>query len=130
MKKLMFLFAAAAFAGAVQADCTWSWWLGDNHSASDVNGCALGLGIERRAVKGAELAICCGKAEKVASGVLGAIGYSETKTLANGAQFAFVNMADSAALQFGLLCFNKTGFLPFFVFFNFDSRQFGSKASK
>jgi hypothetical protein len=36
-----------------------------------------------------------------------------------------VNRAESASLQLGLLCWNKTGFLPFFVFFNFDPNCFG-----
>ncbi len=36
-----------------------------------------------------------------------------------------VNSADKAALQLGLICVNKGGFLPVFVFFNFDKTQFG-----
>ena len=44
----------------------------------------------------------------------------------SGCQLAFVNRAEKSALQLGLLCFNKSGFLPFFVFFNFDPKMFGS----
>jgi hypothetical protein len=40
-------------------------------------------------------------------------------------QFAFVNKAKSSALQLGLVCINDTGFLPAFVFFNFDKKMFG-----
>ena len=128
MKKLLIALALVGGVMCARADFSWSWWLGDSKASSDVKGCALGLGAERKAVKGAELSVCWSKADSVKSGVLGAIGYSETKTLANGAQFGFVNKAESAALQFGLICFNKTGFLPVFVFFNFDVHQFGSSA--
>lgn len=128
MKKLMIMIALVSAVVTAKADCTWSWWLGDDKAKSDVKGCALGLGVERDNVKGAELSVCWSKADRVKSGVLGAIGYSECNTLANGAQVAFVNRAKSAALQFGLICFNETGFLPVFVFFNLDTKQFGGKA--
>ena len=55
-----------------------------------------------------------------------ALGYSQTLELRNGVQMGFVNKAKSASLQFGLICINDTGFLPFFVFFNFDPHMFGA----
>jgi len=128
MKKLMLVVSVIAMAAAANAGCTWSWWMGDSKSKDDSHGCSLGLGVERQTVTGAEVGLLAAKAEKVRSGVIGAIGYCGAGKLANGAQVAFVNTADSAALQFGLLCFNKTGFLPFFVFFNFDKHMFGSAA--
>ena len=40
-------------------------------------------------------------------------------------QAAFITKARKAALQFGLVCINEGGFLPVFVFFNFDKTMFG-----
>ena len=142
MKKLMMALCAATLAVSVaHADCTWSWWTGDDKASKDVNGCALGLATERAAVKGAQVSICYNDAKEVKSGAqvaLGcnfadkfhrgaqwSIGFNHADKLSNGCQLAFVNQAESASLQLGLLCFNKTGFLPFFVFFNFDKAQFG-----
>lgn len=124
MKKLMIAACVAALGLAAPAACTWDWWFGN--ADKDIQGCALGLGSANKDVTGAQISVCASKAENVKAGCQGAIGYSEVKTLRNGAQFAFINKADHAALQFGLVCFNKGGFLPWFVFFNFDKTMFGS----
>lgn len=125
MKKIVLLLGIIAAVASAQADCTWDWWFKNGHK--DIRGCALGLGCANATVKGAQLGLAATRANKVASGVQGAIGYSQTETLRNGAQFAFVTRAKSAALQFGLICINDTGFLPFFVFFNFDKNMFGGE---
>ena len=125
MKKVMIVCSALVMVAAAHADFSWSWWTGDEKANDDVKGCALGLSVERQDVTGAALGVCIAKANHVKSGALGAIGYSHVEKLANGAQVAFVNQADHAALQFGLLNWNKGGFLPFFVFFNFDKTMFG-----
>ncbi len=124
MKKLVLLLGLVATIASVQADCTWDWWF-DNGS-KDINGCALGIGCSNGTVTGAQIGLAAAKADKVTQGAQGAIGYSRVDTLRNGAQFAAVTRAKSAALQFGLICFNETGFLPVFVFFNFDKAMFGS----
>lgn len=143
MKKILVLAAlcaAAMGASVVKAgDCTWSWWVGDNKASSDVDGCALGFGTERAEVEGAQVAVCMNLAEKVDGGAQVAFGYNRanrfeegaqvsffnrSKEFRNGVQVGFVNIADSSSLQIGLLCFNRTGFLPFFLFFNFDKNMF------
>lgn len=125
MKKVMIVCSALAMAAAAHADFSWSWWTGDEKANDDVRGCVLGLGAERQQVSGCEWAVCVSKAKHVHAGAFGAIGYSQTERLANGVQFAFVNRAEHSALQLGLLNWNKGGFLPFFVFFNFDKTMFG-----
>lgn len=136
MKKLfgvMCCFAALACAGvanaqdAVDDECVWSWWSGAPASNydKDLRGCALGFGSGFKSVRGAQVSLCMNTVKEFKSGCQFAFGYNRADTLRNGCQLAFVNNADSAALQLGLLCFNKKGFLPFFVFFNFDKHGFG-----
>ena len=123
MKKLL-VFACVAFLGlAAHSAVTWDWWF--NNASEDISGCALGLGAANDKVTGAQVALCATKADKVKAGAQVAFGYCQVDTLRNGVQSAFVNRAESASLQLGLLCWNKTGFLPFFVFFNFDPNCFG-----
>ena len=140
MKKLMVaLCAVAMVVTAVKADCTWRWWIGDNKASSNVDGCALGLGTERAEVEGAQVALCVNLAKDFDGGAQVTYGYNRAdkfesgaqvacvnhaKEFRKGAQVGFVNIAESSSLQIGLLCFNKTGFLPFFVFFNFDKNMF------
>lgn len=125
MKKMM-IAAMMALACAAQAECKWSWWPGAPDMADkSVKGCVLGLASEVKEVTGAQVDLLWHKAKKVEKGAQVAFGYSRCDVLRNGCQAAFVNCADSAALQLGLICSNKTGFLPFFVFFNFDPKQFG-----
>jgi hypothetical protein len=127
MKKLVIAMAIvfAACIGANAGEFHWSWWTGGETASKSVKGCVLGLGSEVKELRGAEVSLCLNKAGDVKSGAQVAIGYNRTETLRNGCQVAFVNQADKAALQLGLLCFNKSGFLPFFVFFNFDPKMFG-----
>ena len=130
MKKLMILISAAMLGFTAAADCTWSWWVGDDKAQNDCRGCTLAIASERAKVSGAQISLLWSKTKALTAGYVGAIGYSRADTVANGVQDAIVCSADSASLQLGLLCFNKSGFLPFFVFFNFDPAQFGSKAKK
>ena len=123
-KAIVALMAVAAFA-ATAGEFHWSWWTGGETASKSVKGCVLGLGSEVKEINGAEVSLCLNKAKAVKSGAQVAIGYNSTGTLRNGCQAAFVNRADKSALQLGLLCFNKSGFLPFFVFFNFDPKMFG-----
>lgn len=124
MKKLMFVCAVLACAVSANAECIWSTWF-DDGAKKDVHGCVLGLASEVKSVSGAQIDICISKAKAVKAGCQYAIVYNCTDTLKNGVQLALWNAADSAALQLGLLNFNKTGFLPFFPFFNFDVKMFG-----
>ena len=125
MKKIL-VMASAMFRGlAAQSAVTWDWWFG-NASTSN-RGCALGLGAANAEITGAQVAICAAKADKVKCGAQVAIGYSQVDTLRNGVQSAFIAKARKAALQFGLICFNEGGFLPVFVFFNFDKSMFGAE---
>ncbi len=125
MKKIVLLLGIiAAVASVKAADCIWDWWFDNGHK--NITGCALGVGCSNGTVTGAQIGLAAAKADKVVKGAQGAIGYSRVNKLRNGAQFAAVTRAKSAALQFGLICFNDTGFLPVFVFFNFDKNMFGS----
>ena len=125
MKKVLFAMALTVCAAA-SAECRWSWWLGAPDMSGDtVKGCVLGVASEVKEVTGAQVDLVWHKAKKVVNGAQVAIGYSRVDTLRNGCQAAVVNSADSAALQLGLICCNKTGFLPVFPFFNFDPKQFG-----
>ncbi len=127
MKKIL-VMAAMALACAAQAEFKWSWWPGSpDLSNKAVKGCVLGIASEVDTVTGAQIDLLWHKAKKVTSGCQGAIGYSRVDTLRNGVQVAWVNSADKAALQLGLICVNKGGFLPWFVFFNFDKTQFGAE---
>ncbi len=112
MKKLMVMVGATMLAVmSAKAEFFWSTWFRDDIADKNVSGCVLGLASEVNSIKaGAQVDLCV----------------STAKTVRNGAQVGFINQADSAALQFGLLCWNKTGFLPFFVFFNFDPAMFGA----
>ena len=85
------------------------------------------VGAANAEITGAQVAICAAKADKVKCGAQVAIGYSQVDTLRNGVQSAFIAKARKAALQFGLICFNEGGFLPVFVFFNFDKSMFGAE---
>lgn len=125
MKKMMFA-AVMALACAAQADFTWSTWVGKPDLSNETKkGCVLGFASKVDTVSGAQVSAIMSFAKKVTSGCQYAIGYSRVDTLRNGCQVAVVNSADKAALQLGLVCINKGGFLPWFVFFNFDKTQFG-----
>ena len=140
MKKIVVALCAIAMVASVAKadDCSWSWWVGDDKASTKVDGCALGFGTERTEVEGAQVSLCMNLADE-AEGAQVAFGYNRANKVKKGAQVSFfnrakefrrgaqvglVNIADSSSLQIGLLCFNKTGFLPFFVFFNFDKKMF------
>ena len=112
----------------VDDECVWSWWSGAPRSnlEKDLRGCSIGIGSGFRSVRGAQISLCMNTVEHMTAGAQVAFGYNRATRLNNGCQVACVNVSDSAALQFGLLCFNKNGFLPFFVLFNFDKRAFGN----
>ena len=129
MKKLVIALCAAMMgASAANADFLWNWWTTSNAGKpqkTSLKGCSLGIASELKKVRGAQLDVLFNKSTSVESGAQGAFGYTQAIELRNGAQFAFVNKAKSSALQLGLVCINDTGFLPIFVFFNFDAKMFG-----
>jgi hypothetical protein len=129
MKKAMMAVCAVVMGASVaNADFIWNWWTDSNAGQpqkKSLRGCSLGIASELTEVKGAQIDLLFNSSKRVKSGVQGAIGFTKTETLRNGAQFAFLNKAKSAALQFGLVNFNETGFLPVFIFFNFDTKMFG-----
>jgi len=125
MKKIMAAFFAVALVFTAKAECTWDWWM--ESAGEDISGCALGIATANREVTGAQVALCATIADKVKAGAQVTLGYAQATTVRNGVQSAFITKADRAALQFGLLCFNKGGFLPCFVFFNFDKTMFGGE---
>lgn len=129
MKKLMIALSAVVLGvTSAKADFLWNWWTTSNEGKpqkTEMKGCSLGIASQLKDVKGAQIDLLFNKNENFACGVQYALGYSQTLELRNGVQMAFVNKAKSASLQFGLICINDTGFLPFFVFFNFDPHMFG-----
>ena len=125
MKKLALALAIATASVAAHAGCWGSWWVGDDKADKDLAGCQLGIATECKEMKGAQVALLWNRVEAVRNGAQVSFGYSNARKVQNGCQCSFVNIADSASLQVGLLCFNKTGFLPFFPFFNFDKHMFG-----
>lgn len=132
-KMRRFVLAAAMAAGlAANAECIWSWWIGapESHSTKEVCGAAFGLASKVKSLDGSQISLCLNRADEVKRGAQVAIGYNGADTVRNGCQVAFLNSAKSASLQFGLICVNETGFLPAFIFFNFDSKMFGSSKSK
>lgn len=128
MKKLMIAaFAVLAAVATAEAKCIWSTWYDGEAQGADIEkGVVLGLASEVNSISGAQIDVCISKATEVKSGCQFAFGYSRTVTLRNGAQLGFWNNAKSAALQFGLICHNETGFLPWFPFFNMDVKMFGA----
>jgi len=127
MKKIIALACVCALGLAASAECRWSWWVGGPDKDRDITGCQLGIAGECASVKGAQVGLLWNRIGEVKNGCQWAIGYNDAAKVRNGPQLAFVNKADKAALQLGLLCFNKGGFLPFFVFFNFDKTMFGGE---
>ena len=126
MKKLMFALCVGLMAIAANADFNWSWWVGDDKTDKELKGCQMGIASECKKMEGAQVSLLWGRTQKVV-GCQFAFGYCNTEKLMNGPQLAVVNVArEGAALQFGLLNFNKSGFLPFFPFFNFSTKCFGN----
>lgn len=130
MKKLVVAFCAVMMGVmAAKAEFVWSWWVGAPEApvTQDVQGCVLGLASQVKSIEGAQVSVCYSKADEVKAGCQYAFGYCQAISVRNGAQVAFVNKAQKAALQFGLICINDTGFLPVFPFFNFSKGCFGAK---
>ena len=125
MKKMMIALCVALMGFSASAGWWWTWF--EERGDKDIRGCELGLFTKSRKVSGAQVSIYSNKAEDVASGAQVSIGYSRAKSLRNGVQTALFNRAKSSSLQIGLICVNETGFLPVFIFFNFDGNQFGGK---
>jgi len=130
MKKILVVIAAVAMCiASAKADCIWSWWTNapEENASMDVRGCALGFASQTASISGAQIGLLYNVTEKVNAGAQVTFVYNKAKIVNNGAQVGFVNVAQGAALQFGLLCFNEEGFLPFFPFFNFSKQHFGAK---
>ena len=129
MKKIAIALCAVMMGVmTAKAEFIWSWWAGapEETVSKDVSGCVLGFASEVASVKGAQVSVCYSKAKEVKAGCQYAIGYCQANTVRNGAQVATVTKAQKAALQFGLVCINDEGFLPWFVFFNFSTGCFGA----
>ena len=124
MKKLMVVLCAVSLGLAAQADFSWCWWVNGKDADRDLQGCQLGIASECSEMTVAQVSLLWGRLKR-AVGCQFAFGYCNAHKVQNGPQLAIVNIADKAALQFGLLNFNKGGFLPFFPFFNFDKTMFG-----
>ena len=130
MKKILIALCVVAMgiATANAGDFIWNWWTtsnADSPAKTKFKGCSLGIASQLEEVSGAQVDLLFNKSEKFNAGCQYAIGYSQVVELHNGVQTAFITKARSAALQFGLVCINDTGFLPVFVFFNFDKAMFG-----
>jgi len=146
MKKLLvgMLLAGAAFCS--HADVAWSWWLENSDVETDFS---FGLASRCKQVKSFELSFLY-SGSPVTDGVqwtLLGLNDSDSKcplqlafinraadpcvqlgfvNLAKSSVFdmGFANVADEAKFQLGFLNFNKKGFLPVFVFVNFDPSIF------
>lgn len=129
MKKLMVALSVVVLGVATaKADFLWNWWTTSNEDKpqkTEMRGCSLGIASQLKEVSGAQIDVLFNKNEKFNAGCQYAIGYSQTLEMHNGVQVATVTKAKSASLQIGLVCINDTGFLPFFIFFNFDPHMFG-----
>lgn len=130
MKKLAIALCAVTMGMmTAKAEFIWSWWAGSPEEtvSKNVTGCVLGFASEVESVRGAQVSLCYSKAKEIKSGCQYAIGYCQAESVRNGAQVATVCKAKEAALQFGLICIDDTGFLPWFVFFNFSKGCFGAE---
>ncbi len=128
MKKIIMAMAVAVMCVAsARSEVIWSWWTNApaENAKKDVSGCAFGIASETASINGAQVSLLFNVTGKVRAGAQVSIAYNKADVVNNGPQVGFVNVADGAALQFGLLCFNKEGFLPFFPFFNFSKQHFG-----
>ena len=128
MKKLAVALCAVMMGVmTAKAEFIWSWWAGapEETVSKDVSGCVLGFASEVATIKGAQVSLFYSKAQEVKAGCQYAFGYCQALSVRNGAQVATVAKARKAALQFGLVCINDEGFLPWFIFFNFSKGCFG-----
>lgn len=129
-----------------KADVAWSWWL-ENNSSADLS---FGLASELSSVKTFELTLLYGgsKVDKGVQWSLWGINNSDSSCCLQLAPWfnhgddpcvqlgminvasepvftmGLANIADGAKFQLGFLNFNEKGFLPVFVFVNFDPSIF------
>jgi len=146
MKKLI-IAAALMMTCAAQATVEWSWWLEDKDAKADIS-----LGIVNRIaeVDSLELALIYGGSAVKSGAQWSIFGINDSNSdcalqfapwfnrgnnpcvqvgcinLAKNSAFdlAFVNFADDAKIQIGLLNFNKNGFLPIFPIINLSKTLF------
>lgn len=146
MKKLMVVAFLACAVSAAKADVEWSWWLDKPNATPDIS---LGFASRCQQVNTFEFSffysaspvrdafqytffglnnsdsscplqlafINCGKKPCVQ---LGLANVSKASTFTGG----ILNFSDAAKFQLGFLNFNKKGFLPVFIFVNFDPSIF------
>jgi len=146
MKKLLVALSLVGAVLCAQADVAWSWWLENSDISTDIS---FGLAARCKQVKSLELSLLYA-GSPVSDGLqwtIFGLNDSEAKcplqaafvnrgadpcvqlgfvNLAKSSVFdlGFANVADDAKFQLGFLNFNKKGFLPVFVFVNFDPSIF------
>ena len=147
MKKLFFAAAAVALSFAASADVVWNWWLNNPSARTDIS---LGIASKCADVSTLELSLLY-NASPVDNGVqiafpgindsdkaqvlqgsmwfnrgddscvqLGCVNVAKKNTFNLG----FINVAEESKFQLGFLNFNSKGFLPVFIFVNFDPSIF------
>jgi len=142
MKKLMVAMTIVCSAFLAQAEVEWSWWLENPMAKPDLS---LGVVTRCQEVKSFEAALFYA-GSPVQNGVqFTFFGFNDSEStcplqlafvnraknpcvqlgflnMAKAATFdmGFANIADDAKFQLGFLNFNKKGFLPVFIFVNFD----------
>ena len=146
MRKLLVAVSFVCAVAFARADVTWSWWMNRENATTDFS---FGIASKCAAVDTFEFSVLY-SASPVRDGVqwtffglndsdadcalqlaffnrgndpcvqLGLINIANDPVLDLG----FVNVADDAKFQIGLLNFNKSGFLPVFVFVNFNPSIF------
>ena len=143
MKKLVFAVALVASAFAAEASIGWSWWC-DKSSAVDLS---FGIGSERSKVSAFEWDLFYSASpvgglqwtwigvnnSSDATAQLAFVNLAEKSTVSVGFvnaakksvfDWGFLNFSDDSKFQLGFLNFNKKGFLPVFIFVNFDPSIF------
>ena len=55
MKKSVLVAGALLMASVAQAGCWWSWWVGDDKSNKELQGCQLGIASECKEMTGAQV---------------------------------------------------------------------------
>lgn len=146
MKKLLITGLVALTATFANADLEWSWWLDKPNATTDVS---LGLASQCKTVNTLEASVFY-SASPVQDALqftlfglnnsdascplqmaffnrgkdpcvqLGFANANKSSTFGMG----FLNFSDDAKFQLGFLNFNKKGFLPVFIFVNFNPEIF------
>ena len=125
MKKLMIMLVVAAAAVVAQAG-EWKFTLWNNRTPDPAyRGCEIGFTDYSDKVTGAQLNVFTSRCNEFQNGLQYTLfGYNRATKCRRGVQLGWFNRAESSSLQLGLVCINRTGFLPWFVFFNFDTAMF------